>query len=220
FGICQGGTMAACYAARHGNSLRGLITAVAPIDFHADMHDPDPAHGLLHLWIRSFEQPEVDMLLNIAPNLPGVLMGAVFSQLNPVRTLAKYTVSIAEQSLQPAAGRMFLAMEKWLLDRPDLPGAMAKVWLEDLYRRNALVSGNLMMDGQPVNLSAIDMPVLNIFATNDHITPPPCSRALGQYVRANYQELAVPAGHIGTFVGARAQTLVSPAITAWLDGQV
>ena len=217
FGICQGGTLAASHAARFGQGLKGLILGVAPIDFHADIYDADPAHGLLNLWVRSLDDRDLDGLIAMEGNLSGPLMGAVFNQLNPVRTLAKYAIDMLEHTAPRGELLNFLAMEKWLADRPDLPGALAHTWLKHLYHRNALVKKELALSGQLVDLRAIQAPVLNIFATNDHIIPPPCSRALAQYVSGPYQELALPSGHIGAFVGARSQTLLAPAIVAWLS---
>ena len=66
----------------------------------------------------------------------------------------------------------FLRMEKWLADRPDHPGEAAKQWLKDLYQANQLVKGEFQLDGKLVDLKKITMPVLNIFAQEDHIIPP------------------------------------------------
>ena len=217
FGICQGGTMAACHAARRMGDLSGLILAVAPIDFQADVQDADPAHGLLNLWIRSLSSEDHEALLGMEENLSGEFLGQVFNQLNPVRTLAKYSVELMETGADLQALTTFVAMEKWLADRPDLPGALARAWLGDLYRDNALVEGHFVLCGAPVDLAKIDVPVLNVFATGDHIVPPPCSRALGRFVpAAAYEELALPSGHIGAFVGAKSQALLAPAIKNWL----
>jgi polyhydroxyalkanoate synthase subunit PhaC len=191
--------------------------AVTPIDFHADVHDADPAHGLLNVWVRSLAEDDLDSLIALDGNLSGDLMGVVFNQLNPVRTIAKYLVEFPEAAADPRALATFLAMEKWLADRPDLPGGVARSWLVDLYHRNALAAGQFSLDGAPVDLRRIDVPVLNVFATGDHIIPPPCSRALGTLLDPRlYEELALPTGHVGVFVSARSQVLLAPAIVSWL----
>jgi polyhydroxyalkanoate synthase len=110
-------------------------------------------------------------------------------------------------------------MEKWLADRPDHPGAAAKEWLIGLYAENRLVRGTFELDGRPVRLGAITCPVLNIYGAQDHIIPPPCSRALGRHLRnVAYREVEVPTGHIGVFVSRRAQAIVPPAMVEWLGG--
>jgi polyhydroxyalkanoate synthase len=112
----------------------------------------------------------------------------------------------------------FLRMEKWLADRPDQPGALARQWLVGLYRENRLARGTLEIDGRRVALSDIACHVLNIYGRDDHIIPPACSRALRPHLRnVAYRELAVPAGHVGVFVSARGGAVTAPAIAELLE---
>ncbi|MEL7467259.1 MAG: alpha/beta fold hydrolase [Pseudomonadota bacterium] len=217
FGICQGGTFAACHAARNLGDLNGLICAGTPIDMHADAQDGDPAHGLLNLWVRSLSDDDIEALIAMENGLSGDFLGTVFNQLNPIRTLSRYIIDMPDRATDLTDLRLFMAMETWLADRPDLPEALARTWLLDVYKGNALVEGRLSLNGQPVDLSNIGVPVLNITASGDHIIPPPCSRAFGRFLPADrYRELSVPAGHIGMFVGRKSQTLLAPEIVRWL----
>ena len=223
FGICQGGVFAACHAARHPESVLGLVLTVTPIDFHADKQDPEPARGLLNVWVRDLPRQTLEDMVDERGNLSGQITGALFQQLAPARTLAKYTSGLVEMAEDPAALDTFLRMEKWLADRPDHPGVAAKEWLIGLYQENRLVRGDFLIAGEPVDLAAIECPVLNIFGAEDHIIPPPCSRALGGILASrkgggrDYQELEVPTGHVGVFVSRRAQAVVAPTIARWLD---
>jgi polyhydroxyalkanoate synthase len=62
------------------------------------------------------------------------------------------------------------------------------------------------------------MPVLNVFAQDDHIIPPATSRAIGPKLgTSDYTELALPGGHVGVFVGGRSQRLFAPAVAAFLE---
>lgn len=222
FGICEGGVFAACHAARHPETVRGLALAVTPIDFHADKLDPEPGRGLLNVWIRSLPAPLLTDLIDERGNLSGQLTGDLFQQLAPARTLAKYTSGMVDLAGDGEALDTFLRMEKWLADRPDHPGAAAKEWLIGLYLENRLVRGEFRIAGEPVDLAAIACPVLNIFGAEDHIIPPLCSRALGAILASrddggrDYQELEVPTGHAGVFVSRRAQAMVGPAVARWL----
>jgi polyhydroxyalkanoate synthase len=38
----------------------------------------------------------------------------------------------------------------------------------------------------------------------------------GKFGTDDYSELAVPGGHIGTFVGGKAQKVLAPSIAKWL----
>ena len=61
------------------------------------------------------------------------------------------------------------------------------------------------------------MPVLNIFAEQDHLVPPESSRALKDLVGTDdYSELSFRGGHIGIYVSGRAQKKVPEGIHDWL----
>ncbi len=61
------------------------------------------------------------------------------------------------------------------------------------------------------------MPVLNIYAEQDHLVPPNASRALRDLVGTeDYTELGFKGGHIGIYVSSRAQREVPGAIHQWL----
>ena len=60
-------------------------------------------------------------------------------------------------------------------------------------------------------------PVLNVYASDDHIIPPATSRALkGKIGSSDYTELALPGGHVGVFVGGRSQALFAPAVASFV----
>jgi polyhydroxyalkanoate synthase len=64
------------------------------------------------------------------------------------------------------------------------------------------------------------MPVLNIFAEQDHLVPPAASRALARVVGSDdYTEISFKGGHIGIYVSGRAQREVPPAIDRWLKAR-
>lgn len=97
------------------------------------------------------------------------------------------------------------------------PGEAAKQWMKDLYQQNELVRNEWALDGRRIDLGNIIMPVLNVYANDDHIIPPATSRALALKVGTkDYNELALPGGHVGVFVGNRSQTLFAPAVQSFL----
>jgi polyhydroxyalkanoate synthase len=63
----------------------------------------------------------------------------------------------------------------------------------------------------------VEMPVLNIFAEQDHLVPPGASKALRNVVGTkDYTELSFKGGHIGIYVSGRAQKEVPQTIHDWL----
>ena len=73
------------------------------------------------------------------------------------------------------------------------------------------------LSGRQVDLKSITAPVLNVFALDDHIIPPDCSRALGAKVGStDYTEIPLPGGHVGLFVSSKSQGKLSQSIADWL----
>jgi polyhydroxyalkanoate synthase len=215
-GICQGGVLSLCYAALHPGKVRNLITAVTPVDFHADRGAERLDRGFMNVWTRNLTTEDIDLLVDALGNIPGEVGGTMFSLMTPFRSLAKYNLTLLEVGQDRAKLMNFLRMEKWLADRPAHTGESARQWLKDLYQHNRLFRGELVVDGRTVDLGAISMPVLNIYTETDNIIPAPSSTALREKVGSNdYTELPVSGGHIGIFV-SRSQEKLRERIADWL----
>ncbi|MBX2809416.1 MAG: class III poly(R)-hydroxyalkanoic acid synthase subunit PhaC [Cellvibrionaceae bacterium] len=216
-GICEGGVFSICYAALYPDSIKNLITSITPVDFHGDQRDDNIEHGYINLWTRNLKPEDIDMMVATYGNMPGELMGMVFQLLTPLKSLTKYNIDLLDIAQDEKKLLNFLRMEKWLSDRPDHPGEAAKQWFKDLYQDNKLIHNAFELDGETVNLKKITLPVLNIFARNDHIIPPECSMALEQCVGSkDYTNLSIPGGHVGVFVSGKSQGIIGQGIVDWL----
>jgi polyhydroxyalkanoate synthase len=216
-GVCEGGVFATAFAALEPQSLNTLTLTITPIDFHADMVENRLGHGFINVWTRSISPEDVDRLIDANGNLPGEFMGAIFNQMSPMRSLLKYNLDLLEIADDEQRLMNWLRMEKWIADRPDHPGEAAKQWVKDLYQQNKLVRNEWILGGRGVDLGNIAMPVLNVYASDDHIIPPATSRALkGKIGSSDYTELALPGGHVGVFVGGRSQALFAPAVASFV----
>jgi polyhydroxyalkanoate synthase subunit PhaC len=79
------------------------------------------------------------------------------------------------------------------------------------------MTGELVIGGQPVDLKQITMPVLTIYAFEDHLVPPNSTKPLNELIGSQDKQLyEFPGGHIGVFTGARSQKELSPTIINWL----
>lgn len=108
-------------------------------------------------------------------------------------------------------------MEKWIFDSPDQAGEVFRQFVKDFFQRNKLIKGEVSIGAQTVNLRNITMPMLNVYATQDHLVPPAASRALAALCGSqDYTEHSFRGGHIGIYVSARAQQEVPPTIATWL----
>ena len=196
---------------------KNLILTITPVDFHGDEVEDRLGHGFINVWTRSLKPEDIDRLVDAHGNLPGEFMGSVFSMMTPVRTLMKYNFDMLEVMDDEKKFLNFLRMEKWLADRPHHPGEAAKQWLIDLYQQNKLIKNEFRIGGRLVDLGHVTMPVLNVFAKDDHIIPPATSQALRRVVGTkDYAEMALPGGHVGVFVSGKSQGLLGAGIAGWL----
>ncbi|MFC5564494.1 class III poly(R)-hydroxyalkanoic acid synthase subunit PhaC [Methylobacterium aerolatum] len=216
-GICEGGVFTTCYAALYPETVNAMVLTITPIDFHADTVENRAGHGFINVWVRSLSGEDIDRLIAAQGSLPGEFMGSVFSMMTPMRTMTKYNLDLLDALGDRKKFLNFLRMEKWIADRPDHPGEAAKQWLKDLYQDNKLVRSAFELGGRTVDLKRITCPVLNVFAQDDHIIPPATSQALrGKIGTEDYTELGLPGGHVGVFVGGKAQKLLGTGIADWI----
>lgn len=216
-GICEGGVFSLCYAALHPERVKNLVLTITPVDFHQDQAEGRADHGFINLWTRSLSKEDVDQLIEANGNLPGELMSYVFSLMTPGATLSKYNVGLLDTFDDDKKLLNFLRMEKWLADRPHHPGEAAKQLLVNLYKDNELVRGEFRLGDRTVDLGRITMPVLNVFAKDDHIIPPKTTQALRDVVgSSDYHEIGLPGGHVGVFVSGKSQGVLGKGIVDWL----
>jgi len=84
-----------------------------------------------------------------------------------------------------------------------------------------LVKGTVKIGDNTVDLQNITIPVMNIYARDDHLVPPDSSKALGGCVSSkDYSELEFPGGHIGIYVSGKSQHMIPPAVGKWLDERI
>jgi polyhydroxyalkanoate synthase len=213
-GICQGGTMAACYTALHPEKIKNLVLTVTPIDFHADKEEENEDWGLLNVWARHLD---IDPMIDALGVIPAELLNFSFMLVRPMSlNVKKYTDMI---DIMDDKNKMmnFLRMEKWLNEGPDSAGEAYRQFVKDFFQKNQLIKGEVMLGDQKVDLANITVPVLNCFANQDHLVPPKSTRALAKYVGTkDYTELEVPAGHIGFYVSGKSQKMLAPGIAKWL----
>ncbi|WP_101926179.1 MULTISPECIES: class III poly(R)-hydroxyalkanoic acid synthase subunit PhaC [Luteimonas] len=206
-GICQGGTFALSYAALHPERVRNLITMVTPVDFHT-------GDNMLSNWTRDLD---VDLFVDTLGNVPADMMNLCYLTLKPWRLFVQKYVGLVDILDDKAAVEDFLRMEKWIFDSPDQAGEAFRQYIKQFYQGNGFVNGGIVIGEQDVHLGLVEMPVLNIFAEQDHLVPPDASRALRDLVGTDdYSELSFRGGHIGIYVSGRAQTQVPSAIHDWL----
>ena len=206
-GICQGGVFSLCYASLHPDKVRNLITMVTPVDFHTD-------DNMLSNWSRGVD---IDLMVDTLGNIPADMMNVTYLMLKPWRLFAQKYVGMIDILDDRKAMEDFLRMEKWIFDSPDQAGEAFREFTTQFFRDNRLVTGGARIGDGEVHLGLVEMPVLNIYAEQDHLVPPDASRALRDLVGSeDYTELSFKGGHIGIYVSGRAQKEIPDTIHGWL----
>jgi polyhydroxyalkanoate synthase len=206
-GVCQGGTFSGIYAALHPEKIHNLITLVAPFDFATD-------DALLFNWSKTMD---IDALVDAYGVIPGNIMNDGFLMLMPFNLNIKKYVDMLDVMEDKDKFHNFLRMEKWIFDSPGQAGECLRQFVKDLYQGNKLSKGKLKLGNKTVNLGNIKMPILNIFASTDHLVPPAATKPFNDLVGSEDKTLyEFKGGHIGVFVGARSQKELAPAIAKWL----
>jgi polyhydroxyalkanoate synthase len=210
-GYCLGGTLVASHAAAglSRDEIATITGLAAPIDFdHA---------GIMATWTRT-PQFEVGALIEAFGNVPWRLMQASFQMLKPTLPATK-VVSLLDRAWDDEFLETFLATERWGNDNVSFPGACYARYIEELYRRNALVRGQFSVCGQRAELASITCPVLAIAFEDDHIVPLPAAAPLVTGVASRDKYLMpMRGGHVGAVVSRKASERLWPGMSKfWAD---
>lgn len=205
-GVCQGGTFSLMYSALFPEKIKNLVTLVTPVDF-------DNEEGLLFKWAKKLD---VDAIVDgFGGVVPGDFLNTGFDLLKPMNKARKY-LALPKTMRRPDSLMNFLRMEHWVADSPAQAGDTYRRFIKDMYQENKLIKGTFALDDHRVDLANITMPILTIYAKDDHIVPPDTTKPINKLVGSKDKELMeFPGGHIGVFVGSRSQKLLTPAVVDW-----
>jgi polyhydroxyalkanoate synthase len=205
-GYCLGGTLAVLHAALDASRIRSLTLVAAPVDFHDE--------GLLSRWTRT-RSLDTDALVEGAGNVPWQLMQGAFQLLRPTLPLVK-AVSLAQKAWDEPFLDGFFAVETWGNDNVSFPGACWRTYVEELYRKNALVNGTLRIAGRAVELSALSCPLLCVTFEHDEIVPHrSASIVLERASSTDTEHAHLPGGHVGAMVSSSAAKKLWPRMRAF-----
>jgi polyhydroxyalkanoate synthase len=205
-GVCQGGTFSVIYSSLFPEKVKNLVTLVTPVEF-------DNEEGLLFKWAKDLDADA--MVEGFGGVVPGEFLNTGFDLLKPMNKTRKY-LSLPETLQEKDKLMNFLRMEKWVADSPDQAGETYRQFIKDFYQKNLLIKDQFVLAGRKVELKNVTMPLLTIFAKEDHIVPPATTKPLNDKVGSKDKQLMeFPGGHIGVFVGSKSQNLLTPTVAKW-----
>ena len=205
-GYCMGGTMALMHTALEGERVRTLGLMATPVAFEG-------TGGILERWATYFD-PEV--AAETLGNMPAELLSVEFSLMDPVDQYVTKYVQLYENIEDDAFVENFARMERWIWDGVDVAGAAFAEFVGEVYKDNNLVAGEYALDGRPVHLEDVDVPLLTVVGEYDHIVPPESSRPVVDLVGSEDTRLVeFPRGHIGISVSEKAHDELWPEVCEW-----
>ncbi len=210
-GWCIGAILSTIYAAlRPDSGLKNLILLTAPLDF------TDKKAGGFIRWV-SDQDFDPDKLVDAFGNMPGELIDYGAKALKPVENYIGSYLTLWDNLDNPRIVESWHAMNTWVTDIIPMAGASYRQLIKELYKENRLITGNLIIRGERVDLSRIRANLLNVIALADHISPPCQSETIMEKVSSKDQLLLkINGGHIGMMAGSTAAKRTWPQINEWL----
>lgn len=160
-GLCQGGLLAAIYAARFPRKVSRLVLAGAPLDV-------DAAASSVSNMIRRTPPEAVDALIARGD---GVLRSDFVMSLWPTATSAESDIRAVLQGDDPSPA-LVRRYGQWNADVVDLPGAFYRETVDRIFRRNAFARGEFPALGRHVGLRDVHCPLFLLAAAQDDVVHP------------------------------------------------
>lgn len=210
-GYCMGGLLSTLHTALHPRGpVKNLVVLTTPIDF-SQME-------LFSHWSdrRYFD---VDKLVDATGNVPPGVIYESFNMLRPADMITG-KVHLWDQMWNDEFVRSYRMFARWGRDILPLPGELFRQLTKDLMWDNKLFRGELVLDGRPVELGRIEVPVLHVVAEHDHIVPYGAARPLVPMLGSvDKEELMLKGGHVSVAAGGNAVRRLWPKLDAWLGGR-
>jgi polyhydroxyalkanoate synthase subunit PhaC len=219
-GYCWGGITSLIYTAFNQIKINKLILMATPIDFSKD-------NTTISMWSKSVD---TDKIIDTFGHFDGYFLDYIFNIRNPVKFLFAKYFNLWKNLDNKEFVNTFFDVEKWLHDTPPIPGELYKKIVNDCYKNNLLVKGNMKLDERKIakeekedsndnkiNINRITIPVLSIIAEKDDLVSPMSSLAINDYLESHEKKvLRHPGGHISLCISDQAHKVLWPKVSNWI----
>lgn len=212
-GLCQGGWMAAMYAARFPDTVTSLVLAGAPIDTAAG---DGPVKRMAHAYPVTLYEEMVALGGGL---MRGRTMLQAWKSMHPEQHYFKDHVDLYEHIDDPAYLKKEETFESWYENPIDLPGRWYLQAITQLFKENRLAKGTFIGLGRRLDLKNVRCPLYLLAGESDDITTWDQVFAAEKYVGTPAEAIEqkmVPGGHIGLFMGSRNLEEAWPPIVRWI----
>ncbi|MFC7222534.1 class III poly(R)-hydroxyalkanoic acid synthase subunit PhaC [Halalkalicoccus sp. GCM10025322] len=207
-GYCMGGTMSVMYAALHPEKVKNLGLMAAGLCFTG-------TGGVLEQW-GDEDHYSPSAVTDTFGNVPADFLDIGFAIMDPVQNFVTKYVQLYDNIEDEEFVENFGRMERWINDGIDVAGKTYEQFLVDIYQQNKLAKNELYVGDEHVDLSKLEMPILQIVGEYDHLIPPEASTPFNELAASEDTEvLEFPTGHIGLSVSSRSHAELWPQVCEW-----
>ena len=163
-GYCVGGTLLAItlatMAARHDERVASATLFASQVDFtHA---------GDLKVFVDEEQISALERQMAERGYLEGKTMATVFNMLRSNDLVWPYVINNYLKGKAPFPFDLLY----WNSDATRMPAANHSFYMRNCYLDNKLAKGQMLIDGAPINLKSVTVPIYNLATREDHIAPP------------------------------------------------
>ncbi len=207
-GYCLGGVLAVLYSAGHEDApVRNLMLWATPFDF-SEM-------GVMVAAVRE-GRLDAEELIDQSGNVPADALYRGFFMQAPTKQIAQYA-TLLENLWNDEFVDGYQAMSQWAREQVPFPGAAFRQVVDEIVRRNVLMTGQMRLGGRLIHFENARGDILNAFAENDNVVPVSATEPGTQLVGdpSRREELRLGGGHVTFATGRHAFKHTLPALAEW-----
>src|SRR3954470_9211113 len=208
-GYCLGGVLSALYAAGHEHApVRNLVLMATPLDFDE--------MGAMVAFLRE-GRLNASELVDDTGNVPADVLYSGFYMQAPTSEIAQ-KATLLEHLWNDEFVEGFQAMAQWSRDHVPFPGAAFRELVEDLIRRNVLMTGSMRVANRRIDLADARGDVLVAVAERDNVVPLPASTPAMELIGdpARREAMRLPGGQVTFGTGRSAVKVTQPKMAQWI----
>ena len=162
-GYCVGGTLLAVTLAFMAEIGDNRISSATFFTTQVDFSDA----GDLKIFVDAEQLRLTEKKMAETGYLEGAHMAQAFNMLRPNDLIWSYWVNNYLKGKEPMAFDLLV----WNSDSTRMPAANHRFYLRHCYLQNDLTKGKMLIEGRPVNLAKVTIPIYDLAAKEDHIAP-------------------------------------------------
>jgi polyhydroxyalkanoate synthase len=214
-GHSLGGTLAAIFAARRPERVRGLVLLESPLRFGAS------GAGAFAPLIAA--APSACCITDVFDLVPGSLLSVAAAIAAPDAFVWPRWIDRLTSVADPERLALHYRVERWTLDELSMTGRLFEDVVDLLYREDCFMRRRLTLGGGEARPDRVTAPMLAVVDPGSRVVPPLSTLSFFETVSSSDKTLLQHQGdrdvslrHVGVLVGRTAHQRLWPRIVDWV----